>query len=147
VLKTLLDFSPNETVTLIPNSGVQFMDFGFRAEAMPRSGRSVTAVRTGTADEVVIYPVHTDEDGEGVHYRERPSGQRRPVDEDATYTIKPDTALTRLNNMWLPFPFFRRAVKGFDEGPTTWARIKVVALACRVSPTPPLKKIPTPPNV
>lgn len=132
MLKTILDFSPAETITLIPNSGVQFIDFAFDVAQVARVSRPVTCVEQGSGGaegwrDMVIYPVHSDAEGERF-YRPRGQTSEIEVDEDASYSIKAETALSRLDNLWLPFPFFRLSDKGFDEGPTTWARIKVVRL-------------------
>ena len=48
MLKPIIEFKPTETVTLIPNSGVQFLDFGFdRALARKLSRMSGEAEKAG----------------------------------------------------------------------------------------------------
>lgn len=131
MLKSVLEFSPSETITLIPNSGVQFIDFAFDVTQIQQLSRLVTYVEKpadeGDAREVTLYPARTDKEGTRL-FRPRGAAADVEADEEATYSIKGEAALARLNNLWLPFPFFRRADRGFDEGPTTWARIKVVRL-------------------
>lgn len=135
MLKTTLEFNRNEMVTLIPNTGVQFLDFAFDIADVARLSRLVTyhavAAETRSADsthqELLIYPV--EQSGDGTRFY-RPRGSAGPVEADpeTTYGVKAEAALTRFNDRWLPFPFFRRHERGFDLGPTTWARIKVVKL-------------------
>lgn len=126
MLKTTIDFKSSETVTLIPNSGVQFIDFAFDAGAQPPLSRNF-AVTPAAPGAVNIHILAKDEDG-NLHYT--PPGAARPVipEDDDTYGMNADNALARFDRLWLPFPFFRKTGSGFDGGPTTWARIKVIRL-------------------
>lgn len=128
MLKPLIEFKPTETVTLIPNSGVQFMDFGFDSAAAAKLGRSFAFVRDpGSADTVSIHPLEPGPDDSLVYIRPGET-TRITAHEDQIYSMNPENALRRLDRLWLPFPFFRRSGASFDDGPTTWARIKVVRL-------------------
>ena len=129
MLKTLIDFKPTETVTLIPNSGVQFIDFGFTLAGSRRLSRSFAFVPEGEVAKgaVSIFPLEPGPDDTLVYRR---PGDPQPITahEDQIYGMNPENALERYDRLWLPFPFFRRSGAGFDDGPTTWARIKVVKL-------------------
>ena len=84
MLKTTLEFNRNETVTLIPNSGVQFLDFAFDIADVARLSRLVTydAVSAearsadSTRQELLIYPVEQTGDGTRLY---RPRGSAGPV--------------------------------------------------------------------
>ncbi|WP_306114443.1 MULTISPECIES: virulence factor SrfB [unclassified Roseovarius] len=131
MLKTIIDFRESEMVSLIPNSGVQFMDFAFAEAQVESMTRPVTFVEhDATGAEVTIYPVHIDQGSEDKtrFYYPRDTNVMQEVDDDNVYSVKGTDALERFDNEWLPFPFFRRSDKGFDEGPTTWSRIKIVKL-------------------
>lgn len=128
MLKTLIEFKPTETVTLIPNSGVQFLDFGFNAAAAAKLSRAFAFVQEPSApDTVAIHPLEPGPDDTLVYVRPGET-VRITAHEDQIYSMNPDNALKRLDRLWLPFPFFRRSGARFDDGPTTWARIKVVRL-------------------
>jgi hypothetical protein len=128
LLKPIIEFGRDETVTLVPNSGIQFLDFAFHREAFEGMGRAVTFVSDWEDPSgVTIYPVHPGPEDTRIYH---PKGSDRPqeAEEDDIYAVKAVAALDRFAGYWLPFPFFRRSGSGFDEGPTTWARIKIVAL-------------------
>lgn len=127
MLKTLIEFKPGETVSLIPNSGVQFMDFGFDAAAVDSLSRKFAFADDDTPGMVCIFPLQVGADQE-VFYTV--PGQTRPIepDDDHIFGMMAVDALARYDGLWLPFPFFRRTGSSFDDGPTTWARIKVAAL-------------------
>ena len=128
MLKPIIEFKPTETVTLIPNSGVQFLDFGFDRALARKLSRAFAFVRDpGPGDTVSIHPLEPGPDDTLVYVRPGETA-RITAHEDQIYSMNPDNALDRLDRMWLPFPFFRRSGPGFDDGPTTWARIKVVRL-------------------
>ncbi|MGB3314430.1 MAG: virulence factor SrfB [Albidovulum sp.] len=132
MLKSIIDFRESEMVSLIPNSGVQFMDFAFSESHVESVARPVTFVEhSDSAFEVTIFPVHIDQESEERtrFYYPRDTSVMQEVDDDNVYSVKVTDALRRFDREWLPFPFFRRSDKGFDEGPTTWARIKIVRLA------------------
>ena len=71
MLKTLIDFKPTETVTLIPNSGVQFIDFGFTLAGSRRLSRSFAFVPEGEVAKgsVSIFPLEPGPDDTQVYRR------------------------------------------------------------------------------
>ena len=123
-------------ISLIPCSGVQFVDFGFDLEATPKLTRSFWEEVDGTTAEdgkapVTLHSLHPDPDtGE---LMDRESGKAAPADE--IYSFNKVRALEVFCGRWVPVPFFRiRSKDGqgndlFDDGPTNWARLRVVELA------------------
>ena len=78
MLKTLIDFKPTETVTLIPNSGVQFIDFGFTLAGSRRLSRSFAFVPEGEVAKgaVSIFPLEPGPDDTLVYRR---PGDPQPI--------------------------------------------------------------------
>jgi hypothetical protein len=130
LLKPVLNFTENEMISLVPNSGVQFIDFAFNLSTIQGKSRSVTfRDRVDSPGEVTIHPVHpAPENADYRVFRPALDAPLQEVDEDEVYSLKSTAAVSRFDGQWLPFPFFRRTENGFDEGPTTWARIRTVAL-------------------
>lgn len=133
MLKELVDF-PN-SVTLIPNSGLQFLDFGFQESAVERLSRNFWPEIKGPAEEndtrhrVTIHPLVDDEEGQRVYI---PAGESRPrvAPEEDQYTFRAVRALDAFEGAWLPVPFLRcKRGNEFDSGPTTWCRARVTRLA------------------
>ena len=110
-------------VTLVPHSGVQFLDFGF----------TLGGVRVNRAF------IEEDLDGEGpmLHALLNENGELlHPVTmepTEAAYTINAQKALEPFLEAWVPVPFMRimgRDEDGrevYDEGPSNWARVFVTA--------------------
>ncbi len=127
MLKSLIEFKPGDTVTLIPNSGVQFLDFGFDRAAVARLSRGFAFVEDAAPGTVSIFPLEPGPD-DSLVYRRPDGGGPITAHEDQIYQIGAGKVLDWLEGLWLPFPFFRRSGSGFDEGPTTWARVRLVRL-------------------
>lgn len=108
-------------VTLIPHSGVQFMDFALSVGGPNKISRSFT--EEVAADGAKILLALTGEGGAAIH----PITQAA-VDPEATYAINAARALEPFVGVWTPIPFMRllgRDATGrdvFDEGPSNWAR-------------------------
>ena len=123
-------------VSLIPFSGVQILDFGFDIDATPKLTRFFWEERhtdQPTADGTIpvsLRSLHPEPDsGELID----PATGQRPRDEDV-YSFNKVKALDAFLGKWVPIPFLR--IKGkdtngndvFDQGPTNWARVRVVEL-------------------
>lgn len=124
--------SYRERVTIMPLSGVQFVEFGFNAATI--DGLRFTfweeEIRRQSDQLAKLHEVGPDESGDGFVTRD---GQYR-VDPDETYQIKGSAALDTFNRVWLPLPVFRihdwprdRPIV-YQNGPTTWARIYITRL-------------------
>lgn len=122
------------SVTLVPYSGIQILDFGLDLEAVTmKPMRFIERITREEADlvERVLIPLTGDPEldqgyeGEG-------------VDGDDSYTIRPQVALDPFLGQWVPVPVLRlkneRGPGGedrVDAGPSTWARLRVVSLDAR----------------
>lgn len=121
MLVTLCDYK--QSVTLIANSGVQFLDFGLSPQESLQNGRFVRKTANGPLlrlDYDVVNQRHT-----------LPGEPGRPPE-----VVKPEStlalhhSLTLLDGVWLPLPFLRfNPPRTFVEGPDNWARVQIRKLA------------------
>ena len=111
-------------VTLVPHSGVQFLDFGFAMGGNARVNRAF--IEEEDEEQGPLLHALVNETGELLH----------PVTLAPTephYVINAQKALEPFLDAWVPVPFMRimgRDADGrevFDEGPSNWARIFVAA--------------------
>ncbi|MFK7754132.1 MAG: virulence factor SrfB [Sedimentitalea sp.] len=120
-----------DDITLVPYSGTQMLDFGFRLDAIElKSARFIERVVGGTdADEEwALVPLTGDADSDA------------EVEDDAKasddeYSVRTVAALEPFLSKWVPVPVLRvkndRGPGGeerFDPGPSSWARMRVVEL-------------------
>ena len=120
-------------VTLVPFSGVQFLDFAFSIDDTPRLQRSFLE----RSD-----PARRREDGSQIVKLEPLTGDPErdapildpPRDGDDLYEVSKIRALEPFLGKWTPVPVLRvRPGRGemgeelLDTGPTTWARLRVSA--------------------
>ncbi|MFD3189413.1 virulence factor SrfB [Sedimentitalea sp. HM32M-2] len=128
-LAQLVDW--RDEVTLVPNSGTQILDFGFRLDRLElKNARFVERVIGGTeeAEEWALLPLTGDAESDaGI--------EDSATAEDDEYSVRPVAALEPFLSKWLPVPVLRiktdRGVGGeerFDPGPSSWARIRTVEL-------------------
>ena len=128
-LRELQDAS--DEVTLVPLSGIQMLDFGFAIDAVEmRPHRFVERVVSAPGEplERALIPLTGDPD------RDAPV-EAAHRDDDDEYSIRPAAALDPFLGHWVPVPVLRlRGERGpggqemFDPGPSTWARMRIVAL-------------------
>ncbi len=122
--------------SLIPASGIQFLDVDFDINTLPRISRPFwdekpMHLRDANGDQqVLLRALEQSEEGELFD----PVGRQHPPEEDV-YRITRSQALEPFLGQWVPLPYLRvssRTPDGvpiFDEGPTNWARLRVVELA------------------
>jgi hypothetical protein len=138
MLKDLFEFRP--VTSLVPNTGIQFLDFGLDEAKLVRLTRHFwpqPAPATGDADapRITLHPL-IDRDG-AWHYVDEASPQGRAAPEEESYSVRAGQALDAFDGQWLPLPFLRekerdgRGAAMYDDGPTNWARVHVRRL-----PTP-----------
>ncbi|MBK8175037.1 MAG: virulence factor SrfB [Rhodospirillales bacterium] len=109
-------------VSVIPKSGVQFLDFGFsiaKSSPVPKDwgfydDPKAAARPTGAGDEAAPIVV-----------------RRGDVDSGLveTYAIDHKRIFEAFDRVWMPFPLFREELGGgYFRGPTNWARAYLVRL-------------------
>lgn len=120
---------PRGLVTLVPRSGIQFLDVDLALEALPRQPSVFweemlpeTAVEPGKSP-VVLRVLEPDAEGS----LSDPVTRQTPP-ESETYAIGRAQAMEPFLRRWVPLPLFRvkgRAADGrveLDRGPTNWVR-------------------------
>jgi len=121
MLVNLCDYK--QSVTLIANSGVQFLDFGLTPQASLQSGRFVRKTANGPL-------LRLDYDLVNNRYTlpSRDGGQPEVVKPESTLPLLESLAV--LDGVWLPIPFLRfNPPRTFVEGPDNWARVQIRKLA------------------
>lgn len=130
MLTNLADFS--DGFTLVPDSGLQFAEFGFDFDASPRLSRAFIERKSpgeiGPDGKTLVrlLPNWKDDDAEsGI-----PLYQMAGDDEE--YEITKKLALDTFLDRWVPVPFFKiepgRDAFGneiYAQGPTDWVRVRV----------------------
>jgi hypothetical protein len=131
MLTNLADFS--EGLTLVPDSGIQFVEFGFDFDGSPRLARSFIERKS---------PGQVDADGKTLvrlltNWKDEDPAAPFPYsthdDDVATYEVNKSLALNTFMNRWVPVPFFKIEPGRDDfgnelyaQGPTDWVRARVV---------------------
>ena len=117
MLVNLCDYK--QSVTLIANSGVQFLDFGLTPQESAHLGRFVRKTANGPL-------LRLDFDLTNGRYTVpgRTGGQPEVVKPESTQMLH--YSLDVLDGVWLPLPFLRfNPPRTFVEGPDNWARVQV----------------------
>ncbi|MER8511269.1 virulence factor SrfB [Mesorhizobium sp. M0142] len=130
MLTNLADFS--DGFTLVPDSGIQFVEFGFDVDATPRLSRSfierLSPGETGSDGKTLVrlLPNWNDDDPESDEQPYPPKG------DDIEYPISSAKALETFLDCWVPMPFFKiepgKDALGneiYAQGPTDWVRVRV----------------------
>jgi hypothetical protein len=118
MLAELVKFS--ERATLIMRTGIQFMDFGLTLDLRKEPPGDFAVQATGRS----LARLEYDERANRHVHPGNPSAAVRPK-----YTHASDVSLKLLYDCWLPVPYLRTGPeRRFDQGPTTWARARMVAL-------------------
>lgn len=134
------DRAQRGTVSLIPNSGLQFIDLRFDIDKTPKLSRAFWEERLeGQPPDangkipVNLHCLRPDErSGE---LRDSSTGQ--PAPELEVYTLNKAKGLEPFLGKWVPVPYLRvksKSTQGgdvYDRGPTNWARVRVVEMAAR----------------
>lgn len=128
-LAQLVDW--RDEITLVPHSGIQMLDFGFRLDALEvKSARFIERPvgGDGATEEWALLPLTGDAETDA------PVEDAAGADDDP-YSIRPVAALEPFLSKWVPVPVLRvRNDRGpggeerFDPGPSAWARMRVVEL-------------------
>ncbi len=120
-----------DETTLVPFSGIQFLDFGLALDRAPFRSKGFIERTTGHEGDVdirTLLPLTGDDDLDA-----EVLNAHGP--DDTAYDITAKQALEPFLGAWLPAPVLRirpgRGADGreqFDAGPSTWARLRVIAL-------------------
>ncbi|CAM5524812.1 hypothetical protein FALB51S_04112 [Frigidibacter albus] len=128
-LRPMVEWKPE--ITLVPYSGIQILDFGFCLDDLEIKRRFLERTVHAEADriEVKLEALPADQAAAA-----RVEALRRDGDPEP-YSIDQSKALAPFLGAWVPVPMLRvkrerGAIRGqqFDAGPTSWARMRVVAL-------------------
>ena len=128
MLAKLRRFGP--LVNLIPNTAIQFLDFGLNLNEI-RVSRAFLA-EPGTDGRALLPALYPD-DASGQFVTQ----DGRAVKPEQVYSLNAAKAAGILDGAWIPVPFLRireprpDGYHLFDQGPTNWARARLVEL-----PTP-----------
>lgn len=114
-------------VSLVPNSGIQFIDFHLSEQDAAHTRRRFFEDR-GEASDGETPSLHVGSIADGVFYHPT-TGE--PCDPAQTYAIDGCSALDPYLDTWLPLPYMRITGRdgtmelGLDEGPSNWVRVHV----------------------
>ncbi|EKV32259.1 virulence protein SrfB [Caenispirillum salinarum AK4] len=135
MLKKLTDFP--DVITLVPNSGIQMLDFGLKLSDLSKLSRSFWPEKRDEKDPdggtvIHLHPLREDDDSHVYVNEEYPDGRVAPAEEVNSYRAGP--ALAILDSEWLPVPVLRsrtttkQNADAYDRGPIGWARLRTAAL-------------------
>src|SRR5689334_18275593 len=126
-------------VSLVPHSGIQFLDLELDLDALPRTTRFFWEEKVPGQPNaegkipVLLRCLYPDEGAAAL--RDPVTGQTPP--EDEVYQFNRAKALEPHLGKWVPLPYFRVRARGtdgapvFDQGPANWARLRIVEIARR----------------
>lgn len=134
MLKNVFAWQKGSVVTLVPNSGVQCLDFSITpAFASSINRHFYCEIRNQETDSdgrptEILHCVQYDSDGEP-YYIDAATNRQIGVSTDDVFNLRGDKALDQLAGRWLPAPVLRVREDGtFADGPTNWSRIFVSRL-------------------
>lgn len=125
MLAKLKKFGP--LINLIPNTAIQFLDFGFNLNEVRVSRAFLTEI--GSDSRPVLTSLYAD-DASGQFVTQ----DGRAVKPEQAYSFNAAKAVQIFAGAWIPLPFLRvreRRPDGnhlFDQGPWNWARARLVEL-------------------
>lgn len=114
-------------VNLIPNTAIQFLDFGFDLNETRVSRAFLT--ETGADGRAVLTALYPDDAG-----GQFVTQDGRAVPPEQVYSLNAAKAAGIFDGVWIPLPFPRireprpDGYHLFDQGPTNWARARLVEL-------------------
>ena len=128
MLAKLTPYAP--VINLIPNTAIQFLDFGLNLNEA-RLSRAFLTQTTAEGRAILTCLYADDASGQFV------ADDGKPVKPEQVYSLNAAKAAAILDQTWVPIPFLRVREPHpdgnhlFDKGPTNWARARLVEL-----PTP-----------
>lgn len=125
MLAKLTPYAP--VVNLIPNTAIQFLDFGLNLNEA-RLSRAFLTQTTAEGRAILTCLYADDASGQFV------TDDGKPVKPEQVYSLNAAKAAAILDQTWVPVPFLRVREPHpdgnhlFDKGPTNWARARLVEL-------------------
>ncbi|CNE87584.1 virulence factor SrfB [Yersinia enterocolitica] len=106
-------------ITLVGDSGIQFMDFGLNLKRQP-AGEFVK-LANGVLTRLIY-----NEQRDYYFYQPTPDNIEKAKSQ---YDVPTEQSLKLLDSAWLPLPLFRFSLPNiYQEGPLNWARFRIVKL-------------------
>jgi hypothetical protein len=100
-----------DVVPLIPSSGVQFLDLGFRIDK-----QSEVPMEWG------FFDPRTTLNNDKVPPCVRRGDEEAPPGQVESYSVDVKQLWQMFDRVWMPLPLLRRQAQGYFRGPTNWAR-------------------------
>jgi hypothetical protein len=123
MLAKLVNFESK--VTLIANSGIQFLDFGLNLTLRKALPGEFVLQESNRSLARLVYDERTGH----YYWPDRPGVPLSPQ-----MSVPVDDSARLLDGVWLPVPLLRlQPPRRFAPGPETWARVRLVALAPEVA--------------
>ncbi|AJJ11721.1 virulence factor SrfB family protein [Yersinia rohdei] len=120
MLATITDYK--QKVTLIQNSGIQFLDFALKPEL--ESERPNKFVRKSANGPLLRLNYHAHNDKYALMV---PGAAPEIVKPEFSFPL--EQSLKLLNKIWLPLPVLRfTPPRNFTRGPDNWARVQILVL-------------------
>ena len=121
MLIDLVHYKPE--VTLIRDSGIQFLDFGMR---LPRDSRQTGYFVRQTTNGPLLHLDHDEEEGK---FTIPPSLGEVPERVRPESAILLTDSLKVLEGVWLPLPWLRHSAGNAQaSGPDNWSRVQIIRL-------------------
>ncbi len=125
MLPELTLFENNKT-TLISNTGIQFLDFGFALDPKKEPSGEFAKVTHHTLARLSYHP----DDEINFYDKGLENSIENFVKRTPEFEVPLAASLELFNGHWLPLPFLRFiAPYRFDQGPANWARIRFIKLS------------------
>lgn len=114
-------YSEKESVGIFGDTGIQFLDLACTLDLRREPAGEFAVLSSG-----LLTRLYVDDDGK-MFFESEPE-KLEPARSKLNMDMK--SSLEMLDSVWLPIPFFRfLSTSRFDEGPSNWARIRIVKLA------------------
>lgn len=129
MLSKLVNFG--ESLTLVPDSGIQFVEYGFDLSNSPRVTRNFierplpATLRPNGEIDFELIANWDDDDPDGLQPFQAAAG-------DNDYSITKERSLEPFLGQWLPVPFLRIGApdkdgnETYERGPQDWVRMRVI---------------------
>lgn len=117
-----------ETVTLVSDTGIQFMDFALRLGPDGEQAGKFVQLNNGMVPTRLLWSREYKD-----FYEPEPDKVVQvefDSSDDNHFRVAMEESLKLFDGVWLPLPFLRfMAPHRFDEGPNNWSRMRLVKLA------------------